>query len=128
MRTLAGAALMVLAIAGCGGGSSVSAPKPSAARIEKDISTVSTSCIKASFSEEGDGGLTSSKIGLAVDDLIRNFKLGPDVSLTFSGGLKAHSPRTAMEKTLSFLEAEGLSGKACDQGAAERIHEALIAG
>jgi len=113
-----------LLLAGCGGSSSTTSPKPNAAQIQRDVGIIFDQCDKKGFGV-GSGGITNSKVSLAVDDLIRNFKIAPNERLNL-GGLKAHTPRGAIEAALTFVEGEGINGQTCSEASANRINEALV--
>jgi hypothetical protein len=128
-RKAGGIAVLVVAVvalsSGCGAGSSggsTNEQSVDAAQIEKAANTIGTQCIQVSY-EQG-GTFSSTKIRLAVDDLIRNFEAAPDQKVDL-GAMKADTPRAALEDVLPFVEGKGLGGEQCDQAAADQIHTAL---
>jgi hypothetical protein len=128
MRRLALAVLIgtIAVAAGCGGGDASSA-EPSTANvseIKRAVEDVASKCIDVSFEQGGPSAAT--KIRLAVDRLIRNFQKAPDEHINL-GGIKATTPRHALETALTFLENEGITEEPCNAAAADQVHSALAA-
>jgi hypothetical protein len=118
--------LAALTLASCGGDEGEATPTTTspAAEVNEDeigqaFETIIDKCIDISFGQGGSGA--QSAVSSAVDDLIRNYNIDPDAPID-AGGLKAGTPREALEGSLSFLEKQG-----CSPADGQRVHEALAA-
>lgn len=106
---------LLVGLSSCGGGDEGETANPR--EVEAAVSTIANQCIDISFQRLTNPDVSTNKVSLAVDDLIRNFNADPDGDLG-KLDIKANTPREAMESSTSFLED-------CSPSDAERVHDAL---